>query len=127
MQDDVWAAGDALDPYLPGRRMEERDQLGGAMPNVFMWVTSRLTNGLPTDAGLRNSRVRSRVQTPGPGPLLGRGQIGAGRDRPIGRPVVAGMTPKELFARPISTSVRLARNISVRSLSAQVRDTEGLS
>src|SRR6266567_6114047 len=37
--------------------MEERDQLGGAMPNVFMWVTSRLTNGLPTDAGLRNSLV----------------------------------------------------------------------
>ena len=49
------------------------------------------------------------------------------RDRSIGRPAVAGMTPKELFARPISTGVLLARNISVRSLSAQVRDTEGLS
>ena len=49
------------------------------------------------------------------------------RDRSIGRPAVEGMTPKELFARPISTGVLLARNISVRSLSAQVRDTEGLS
>jgi hypothetical protein len=37
--------------------MKERDQLGGAMPKVFMRVTSRLTDGLPMDAGLRNRLV----------------------------------------------------------------------
>src|SRR5258708_27378358 len=37
--------------------MKEREHLGGAMPNVLMGVTSRLTDGLPTDAGLRNSLV----------------------------------------------------------------------
>src|SRR5579859_3105866 len=37
--------------------MEERDQLGGAMANLFMWVTSRLTEGLPMATGLGNSLV----------------------------------------------------------------------
>src|ERR1041385_229847 len=37
--------------------MEPRDQLGGAMAYVFMRVSSRLTDGLPMDAGLRKSLV----------------------------------------------------------------------
>jgi len=39
----VRAPGDALHPHLAGRGMKEGDQLGGAMPNVFMRVPSRLT------------------------------------------------------------------------------------
>src|SRR6185437_926243 len=57
MQDDVRATGDAVDAQVAGRRMEERNQLGGAMPKVFMWLTSRLTDGLPVATGLRNSLV----------------------------------------------------------------------
>src|SRR6266567_8175317 len=45
--------------------MEERDQLGGAMPNVFMWVTSRLTDGLPMDTWLGDGLVRAGfIHTP---------------------------------------------------------------
>jgi hypothetical protein len=37
--------------------MEQRQHLGRAMANVFMGITSRLTDGLPMAAGLRNSLV----------------------------------------------------------------------
>src|SRR5579859_6724955 len=39
--------------------MEQRDHLCGAMADVFMWVTSRLTDGLPVATGLGNSLVRA--------------------------------------------------------------------
>src|SRR5712672_1578421 len=45
--------------------MEQREHLGRAMPNVFMRITSRLTDGLPTDTWLGDGLVRtSFVHTP---------------------------------------------------------------
>src|SRR5260370_39460 len=48
----VWTTSDALDQHLAGGWVEERQHLGDAMTNVFMWVTSRPTDGLPVHAWL---------------------------------------------------------------------------
>src|SRR5260221_11893861 len=48
-----------LDSHLAGRWVEQREHLGSAMPDVFMRVTSRLPDGLPTDTWLGDGLVRA--------------------------------------------------------------------
>src|SRR5215467_2444220 len=57
MQHHIWATGHAFDPHLAGRGMEEREQLGRAMTDVFMRIPSRPTDGLPSSAWLRDGLV----------------------------------------------------------------------
>src|SRR5215471_20039144 len=57
VQHDIGAAGHAFDAHLASRWMEERQQLGRAMTNVFMRISSRLNDGVPMYAGLRNGLI----------------------------------------------------------------------
>jgi hypothetical protein len=60
MQYRIGAAGDAFDPNLSRSRVQERQQLCGAAPYIFMRITGRLTLGLPTLSRLGDSLIRPR-------------------------------------------------------------------
>jgi hypothetical protein len=58
-------AGDNFDAHLASRWVGQREQLGGAIPNMFMRVTSRVTDGLPAGTWLGDGLVRaSFIHTP---------------------------------------------------------------
>jgi len=59
MQHWIGAGGDATHTYLSVRRVKQRQDLGGAVANVFVRLSGRLAFGFPGDPGIGNGLERA--------------------------------------------------------------------
>lgn len=65
MNDHVGGRRNPFDAHLTGRRMEQGQQFGRAVADIFVWLLTRCATQLPTGSGIRNGLIRSRfILTP---------------------------------------------------------------
>jgi hypothetical protein len=59
MQDSIGSASHAFHPHCSAGRMEERQLLGRAFPDVLVWIADRVACRMPVGAGIGQRSIRS--------------------------------------------------------------------